>query len=253
MEKLIEYLKQLELSELEAKLYLTLLKTGPVSVRDLAADIEIKRTTAYLYIDQLLEKGLVIKAVKGSRKLIAAEDPSALEQLVEKKVTQAKEVQVHFPDILKTISASIPEGKDIGDSEIKYYKGKNGVKKIYDEVLKANEIRSYVNIEEIADVFPSNFEIFDNALKQNPKMMMYEVVENSPLAKKRFEGIEKRDRYFYKFLPEDMKLRAQDILIYDGKVAIINLKDNTHGIILSNADLYNNLKVLFDFTWKILT
>jgi HTH-type transcriptional regulator, sugar sensing transcriptional regulator len=252
MEKIIEYLKQLELSELEAKLYLTLLQTGPISVRDLAEDIKVKRTTAYLYIDQLVDKGLVVKLVKGSKKLISAEDPKNLQSLVDEKVKHAKEVEGLLPDIIKTISSKIPQTSEGTEAEIKYYKGKNGVKKIYEEVLKANEVRSYVNIEEIAEVFPENFDLFDNALKVNPDMIMYEVVENSPQAKKRFENTKKRERYYYKFLPEDMKLSAQDILVYDGKVAIISLKDNTHGIVLSNLDLYNNLKILFDFIWKIL-
>ena len=46
MEKIVDYLKQLDLSDVEAKLYLTLLQTGPSSVRDLAQTIDIKRTTA---------------------------------------------------------------------------------------------------------------------------------------------------------------------------------------------------------------
>jgi len=67
MEKILEYLEQLDLSEIEAKLYLTLLETGPTSVRDIAAAIGIKRTTAYLYVDQLAEKGLITKMVHSSR------------------------------------------------------------------------------------------------------------------------------------------------------------------------------------------
>lgn len=250
MEKIIAYLTQLELSELEAKLYLTLLQTGPISVRELAANIDIKRTTAYLYIDQLVEKGLVIKLIKGSKKLIAAEHPTALEHLVEKKVTQAKEVQHNFPDILKSISTSLPEGKDSGDAEIKYYKGKNGVKKIYEDALKANEIKSFVNLSEIEGTFPENFKLFDDAFKRKPHIQIYEICEDSPQAHERM-GMSDGNHH-YKILPKDMKLSAQDILIYDGKVGIINLGEDTHGVILQNGDLYSNLKILFDFIWKIL-
>ena len=65
--KIIEYLKQLDLSEIEAELYLILLNKGSLSVRDLAEISGIKRTTAYIYIDQLIEKGLVLKVVKESK------------------------------------------------------------------------------------------------------------------------------------------------------------------------------------------
>src|ERR1700734_1251596 len=101
MDKIVDYLKQLDLSDVEAKLYLTLLQTGPASVRDLAQTIDIKRTTAYFYIDQLVEKGLIMKLVKGSKKLVAANEPENLKILVEDKLESAKNVQQNFSTILK--------------------------------------------------------------------------------------------------------------------------------------------------------
>src|SRR6185437_8435894 len=148
MDKTIDYLKQLDLSDAEAKLYLTLLQSGPVSVRDLAQTVDIKRTTAYFYIDQLVEKGLIMKLVRGSKKLVAACEPENLKILVEEKIKQANKVQKEFPDILKALTTSLPKEDNNSDAEIKYYKGKNGVKKIYEEALTGKELRSFVNVEE---------------------------------------------------------------------------------------------------------
>ena len=150
MDNIVDYLKQLDLSEVEAKLYLTLLQTGPTSVRDLAQTIDIKRTTTYFYIDQLVEKGLIMKLVKGSKKIVAANEPENLKTLVEAKTASAKAVQQGFPEILKSLNNSTPKENNTTDAEIKYYKGKNGVKKIYEDALSSKELRSYVNIEEIA-------------------------------------------------------------------------------------------------------
>src|SRR6266550_8604853 len=109
MDNIVDYLKQLDLSDAEAKLYLTLLQTGATSVRDLAQTVEIKRTTAYFYIDQLVEKGLIMKLVRGSKKLVAANEPENLKILVEEKLKQAKAVQQGFPDILDSLSTAIPK------------------------------------------------------------------------------------------------------------------------------------------------
>src|SRR6185437_2363814 len=125
MDNIVDYLKQLNLSDAEAKLYLTLLQSGPVSVRDLAQTVDIKRTTAYFYIDQLVEKGLIMKLVKGSKKLVAANEPENLKVLVEEKLKKANEVQKGFPDILKLLNTSLPQENNAGDAEVKYYKGKN--------------------------------------------------------------------------------------------------------------------------------
>lgn len=252
MENIVDYLKQLDLSDAEAKLYLTLLKTGPTSVRDLAQTVDIKRTTTYFYIDQLVEKGLIMKLVRGSKKLVAASEPENLKILVEEKLEKAKEVEKNFPDIINMLNTSLPKENNTIDAEIKYYKGKNGVKKIYDEILLANEVRSYVNIEEITNIFPENVPLFNYAFKRNPKMKMFEIVENSSEAKERFKTQKTPENYFYKFLPEDMKLKAQDILLYENTVAIIHFKDQISGVVLRNADLYTNFKLLFDFIWKIL-
>src|SRR5580700_4015299 len=108
MDNVIDYLKQLDLSDVEAKLYLTLLQMGPSSVRDLAQTIDIKRTTAYFYIDQLVDKGLIMKLVKGSKKLVAANEPESLKHLVEEKLESAKLVEKNFPEILKILTSDLP-------------------------------------------------------------------------------------------------------------------------------------------------
>ena len=252
MDNIVDYLKQLDLSDAEAKLYLTLLQSGPTSVRDLAQTVDIKRTTTYFYIDQLVEKGLILKLVRGSKKLVAASEPENLKILVEEKLKKAKEVEKNFPDIIKMLNTSLPKENNSNEAEIKFYKGKNGVKKIYEEVLQAKEVRSYVNIEEITEVFPENVDLFNHAFKRNPAMKMFEIVENSPESQARFQSQKTSDNYFYKFLPEDMNLKAQDILLYENTVAIIHFKDQISGVILRNADLYTNFKLLFDFIWRIL-
>lgn len=252
MDKIIDYLKQLDLSDVEARLYLKLLQTGPASVRDLALTIDIKRTTSYFYIDQLVDKGLIIKIVKGSKKLLEANKPDNLKTLVEAKLESAKKVKDGFADILNVLNTSIPEINNKNDAEIKYYVGKNGVKKIYEDVLIAKELRSYVDISKISEIFPENYKLFSKAFHINPDMKMFELVENSPESKKYVNGFNNMRNHFAKLLPEATRLTAQDILIYDNKVAIINLKGNINGIVLQNSDLYNNFKLLFDFIWKII-
>src|SRR5579862_6328925 len=123
MDKIIDYLKQLDLSDAEAKLYLTLLQSGPTSVRDLAQTVDIKRTTAYFYIDQLVEKGLIMKLVRGSKKLVAANEPENLKHLVEVKLKNAKAVQQSFPDILKKLTTIVPQENNSSGAEIRFYKG----------------------------------------------------------------------------------------------------------------------------------
>lgn len=251
MDKIIDYLKQLELSDVEAKLYLTLLKSGPMSVRDLAETIDIKRTTAYFYIDLLTEKGLIMKLVKGSKKLVAANEPENLNELVEAKLASAKAVQQGFPDMLKALS-NLPQNNVTNDAEIKYYKGKNGVEKIYEEALSSKELRSYVNLSDVENFFPGNIASFDKALEKNKDLKIYEFVENSPTSQKVIHILSQNKRYSFKFLPKDVRITASDILIYDGNVAIINLRDKLTGVVFRNKDYFNISLELFEHMWRTL-
>ena len=252
MDSIIDYLKQLDLSDVEARLYLTLLKSGPTSVRDLAQTVDIKRTTAYFYIDQLVEKGLILKLVKGSKKLVAANEPENLKVLVEEKIRKAQEVQKGFPSILKILSSSLDKDTDVGKAEFRYYKGANGVRKIYEEALNSKAIFSFVNIADVENMFQNNVNLFDNAFRKNKKLTIYELLEDSPSSRKQIKLLSQNKRYGFKFLPKDIKITASDILIYDGKVAIIHVRNTITGVVFHNSDYHNISKELFNFMWRIL-
>ena len=53
-------------------------------------------------------------------------------------------------------------------------------------------------------------------------------------------------------MPKNLKLSSEDILIYDGKVAIINYTGKITSMVLHSRDYYSNSAELFDFIWEIL-
>jgi sugar-specific transcriptional regulator TrmB len=250
-EKILNYLKKLDLSDLEADIYLNLANSGPISVRDLAKASGIKRTTAYLYIDQLVEKGLAMKIVKSSKKQVAASPPEQIQQIIQEKLTTIQSLQKNYPDILKTLNTMSPQPNPV-EAEIKYFKGVNSIKTIYEEALKSKELRSYANLAIMEKVFPENLYIFTNGFRKNLDLKIYEIVEDSASSRKQTQFSSKNNRYFYKFLPSDIKLSATDILIYDNKVAIINVQNKITGMIIKNPEYYINSKQLFDLNWRML-
>lgn len=250
-----EYLERLGLSEQEAKIYISLLKTGVVNARDLAKTSGVRRTSAYNGLNLLIEKGLINKLESGTQTLFEANQPQEiLPYLVQQKEKRSREVADSLPLMLSTLTslAAGVKAKTSREVEIKYVTHQPAVKKIYEEALQASELRSYVNITEIEKVFPENKQLFDAAIRRNPDMQMFEIVEDSPEARKRFEGAGTPERYFYKYFPKNMQLTAQDILIYDNNVAIIHFKDTISAVVHRDADLYNNFKVLFDYIWRTL-
>ncbi len=251
MKQIITFLKQLDLSNTEIKIYLKLLSSRPLTVSELADKIKMNRTATYTHIHTLLNKGL-IRQIKGSNIRIEANTPDTLYNLVDQRINQTNYLKSALPNIVNTLNANIPSPQSNSKSEMKYYKGKLGVRTIYDECLKSDEVRSYFNAEDMHKILPENTNCFNNALKNNPKMKIYEFCEDSPYARTQLmQKIIITKNYF---LTSDVHLTSNDILIYDKKVAIINAKSNheLEGVIISNQDYYDNSVQLFDLLWRLL-
>ena len=251
MKKLQDYLLQLGLSELEAKLYEGLLELGPTTVQYLSNHVGVKRITTHFNVESLIQKGLVTETRSGTRRQIIAEQPERLGYLVEQKIESAKKLQEKLPDILDTIQTALPESKASGSVEIKYYKGKQSVKLIYDESLKAKEFRAYVNCKQLSMVFPVNVDLFVKTHKERKEMRIWEIMEQSPES---FDYANKmpKERYLCKFVPNGMNLSVIDYMMFDGKVAIVDLKEETSGMVIDNFNYYTSAKAIFEFVWQML-
>ncbi|MBU4016157.1 hypothetical protein KKF69_01620, partial [Patescibacteria group bacterium] len=230
-------------------------ESGQMSVAELAQVININRTAAYTHIYSLLDKGVIVEAMIGSRKKFIAIEPERLGYLIEKKQESLKAMQNRLPDILTTINSSFTKSKSEEKADVKSYKGINSVRAIYNEALRSNEFRSYVEVGEPPILSPDNISFFNNAFKKNKQIKMWEIVYDSPFSRRQAMKVlaQNNDRYFYKFMPSNLKwTTSEDILIYDGKVVIVNYTGKVSSIVLQSIDFYNNFKELFDFMWKML-
>ncbi|MBU3978383.1 helix-turn-helix domain-containing protein [Patescibacteria group bacterium] len=253
MNSVIEYLKHLDLSETEAKIYLTLIENGPKRVRELAESVGLKRTTTYFHIDSLIKKGLIAEEVKGSGARIVANPPQWLKYLVDNKIKTAQILQEQYPTIVKTINTAFSKSQTPEEeTEIKYFTGIKSVEFIYEEAFKGNELRSYVYLAEPKIIFSDNISLMSNAFNKNKNLKIREIVDDSSFSRKETQILSLHKNYSYKFMSKNLKLTAEDILIYNGNVAIINIKGKISGVVIHNTDYYNNSKELFDFIWNTL-
>lgn len=252
MKKIIDFLEQLGLSEIEANLYKGLLETGATTVKDLAEHVGIKRITAHFNIEHLIERGLVTQVKKGQKRNIVAEPPERLGDLIKQKEQEIEAIKNNLQDTVDTLYSIIPSAKEESGVEVKYYEGRNGVRSIYKEVLKSNELRSFVNISKIFDLFPENPELFPENMDKG-HLQMWEIIEDSPRSR---EYVKETDptKYKYKFFPQAWGNEVFfDFMIFDGKVAIITAKNSDpSGILINNRDIYGNMRFIFDIVWKLL-
>ena len=71
-------LKNLGLSDNEAKVYTAMLELGPATVLEISAKAGVNRPTTYVQVESLKKMGLVSTQTKGKKQLFIAQSPEQL-------------------------------------------------------------------------------------------------------------------------------------------------------------------------------
>jgi len=242
------------LSPIESDIYITLFEKGPSKITQLSRQSKIPKTTLYRILERLTENALVTVILKGGDKVYAAENPKRLESILkDKKVTIEKELN-HIDNLITKFPLfldGLPTNTSANDFSVKFYEGKKSVKLIYEEALKSNGFRAFLNAQKLNKYFPENVNLFLETHRKRNDMHIWEIMEKSSGAQSYAKKIPK-ERYYCKFVPEGMQLSVIDFMMFDGKVAIVNLADNTSGTMVINESFYQNAKAIFDFVWQVL-
>lgn len=98
----------LELDELEAKLYLNLLRRGPVTASVLAKEQNIDRKKSYRVIDKLLQMQMVSITFSKPRLCIANKPEDILSTVLRKKENRVNQIKKTKDELVKKINFIIP-------------------------------------------------------------------------------------------------------------------------------------------------
>lgn len=247
------YLQEFGLNDKEITIYLTLLKSGPSTIMDLARKTDIKRSTTHNNVEELIKKGLVSQTNHGERRMVVAENPEKLKFLLEQRKWEVSRLETNMDEIVKEIFQIVPKARENTHVDVKYYTGKEGTSLIYRDAFAAKELRSYVNLTAASKIFPENSAIYLNSQKKNRNLKVKELIDNSDESIKIAKHYEKNSNFNFKISSKPLNLTTIDTLLYDGKVAFINFRDDSiTGTVIDNNDYYNNNVVIFDLIWDLM-
>jgi HTH-type transcriptional regulator, sugar sensing transcriptional regulator len=132
-----ETLRQLGLTDRQTDIYLTLLKQGPGSIRDIASGAGVNRGTTYEELKKLRASSLVSYFPRGKRKFFCAEPPEQLVKIAQEKqeaLTHATDILRH--DILPDLDALTP---DATTTNVHHYEGDDGIEFVLKDILNTVE------------------------------------------------------------------------------------------------------------------
>lgn len=250
MDRTIELIEQLGLTNLEALIYTTLLYQGAATASSLSQRLPTNRVTLHFTLKNMQKKGLIRSENKGNKKNLHAAPLQAIQDLLSQHKQTVSDIEQHADLVITSLHEMASTALPADTFSVKSYYGKHSVKKVYDEILKAREMRAFVS-ETLDYYFPENPELFITTHNRRTDFYIWEIMnehpDNEAYAKKM-----NQERYWYKLFPKHLDII--DYLLYDGKIAYIDAEskdiDSVMAFVIENDNIYNNAKLLFDFVWK---
>ena len=234
-------LKQCGLNEKEAKMYLAALALGTSSITQLAKKAGLKRPTAYLVIDDLLKKLLLIKIPKGKKTYFKAENPKLLSQQLESRKNALEEI---LPELKNIYFSNLKQPK------IRFYEGKKNIYKIQEEMCKAKETWAVFSPENFLKVFShKDNEHFFRVLVRNGGII-YDMFEDTKKAREFARAKYRFGISEVRFLPPQIKF-ATDIWVHEDKLTAISF-ENLTAMVIEDASIAKTQKQLLQFIWNHL-
>jgi len=106
VEKLaIELQEILNFDELESKIYLSLLRTGPMTASGLAKGLDVDRATTYRTVDKLVDRNIISTSFSSPKLCAAVEPENAFKLALEKKEEEIKRIKKTEKAIIEKITS----------------------------------------------------------------------------------------------------------------------------------------------------
>lgn len=230
--------QDLGLSDKESRVYFALLELGEAMASAIARRSNLKRSTAYIVLENLKEKGLVSTFLFKKKQYFRALDPSLFRDNYYRKLERLDEA-IPFLDVIKN--------KYMVKPQMTLYEGKDGLIEMMEDTLNVTnlELLVWANMELAVNTTLSSYYSEYVKKKVQKKIWVKGIFSDGPTARLfREKGTEElREVYL---IPADEFPFKNEINIYDDKVAIVSHEDEV-GVIIQNRAIAETQKSIFKF------
>lgn len=228
----MEELKAAGLSDNEIKIYLALLDYGPSLAGVISRKTGMHRRTVYDTTEMLIKKGLVGYILKNNRRLFQASNPDRiLDALKEKE------------NLILPLIVGLKErySKTKEKEETNFYKGKEGLKTVFEDQLNHNEVLILGASAKAYEVLQFYFHWYDK--KRKEKKIKTRIIAQD----KKIKGIPLSE---IRYLPEKYASPVA-VNIYGEKTAIILWAKEPVAIVIKQKEISESYRNYFELLWKM--
>ena len=244
-----DLLISLGLSDKEANLYLAVLELGKASVQQLSEQSGMKRVTAYVILEQLLEVGLIKQMTEGKKKLYHAAHPSTLEKLLEGRISQLEAQRADLKGRMDQLEAMYNFRTD--KPTVRYFEGKDGLEELdrygRGQLTEGMEVLGISPHDLIAQAFPKRrTEAVNERLEKKitSKVIYVDDAETSEAANKKQlrEGIH--------FSRKELDLKGTCVVYTGWGVKFFSYDPKDYfGVLIQSPEIADILEKVFSLAW----
>ncbi len=227
-------LEELGLSEGEIKVYLALLKLGPIQVSKIKEETKLHRTTIYDFLEKLLNKGLASHVVRNNVKYYNAADPNML-------VGFLKEKQEHLNQILPELNKLAKFKRE--EVKVEVYKGTEGLKTVMLDAIRAGQDIVGMGIDE--SCWKKNLPIFT---EQYQRMLKEKNMHEYILTKANPDFLFDQKQTHYKFVSASY-FSPTSTLVYANKILLTAWEPSLTSVLIENKQLAQAYRLHFNALW----
>ncbi|OGC86631.1 hypothetical protein A2949_00015 [Candidatus Adlerbacteria bacterium RIFCSPLOWO2_01_FULL_54_21b] len=245
---MLKELQDIGLSEKEAKVYLAALEIGRATADQLAKQAKIVRSTTYVQIESLMQKGLMSTYEEGKKTYFSPESPEYLKRIfdLKKREFEAREKELNdfLPDLVRKFEGA-------GERPVvRFFSGKEGITAMREEVLGLKKGEEYLIIfsrDSLAHIY-SQKELDDFSDKRAKRGIKSRYIYTREGGKSTSEVPADTARRYIS--PERLPMQS-DIFVYRNSVAIMALKGPIFGIVVESKEVADSFRAMFSVLWDV--
>ena len=245
---MLDDLLRLGLTSGEARVFLSLLKSGSAKVGQIVKDSHVSYSKVYNVLDRLSSKGLVSHIILGNVRYYNAVEPYRLEEYIKSKEQEVRKQLERANKVIPELAKVANRNRQNNMAEI--FIGDKGIRTAYEILLRdaaSKDVLYYFYPFEghhpIASPFYSRLYLFQKQKKvQQRGIATYDFKKS-----KHYAEISKGVKM--KFV--DYPLPAT-MDIFKDKLLIISW-ENVIGILISSKEIAGHFRNYFDSVWKLAT
>ncbi len=224
------------------------LELGAQPASTIARICEKPRNTVRSILDSLVQRGLMVKTMRGNTQYY---DVETKENLIRALKFQKMKMEKEIDEQVRLLEAYGHEFTErhwaTSRPRIRYYEGWSGIEKIHEDTLTAKSLKSFCSYDALIKTKPEYFQEYfrRRAAKGIPIRAIFPDVPEARAAQKRDKG-ELRESAL---VPADRFNWGPEVEVYGNKVLISSWSEKL-GIIIESSEIARAMEALFDLSFE---